>query len=465
MLTYSIEKSRSVPLYEGLAEAIRQDIASGKIASGERLPSKRALAKNLGLSVMTVERAYEELEDEGFVVPSPRRGFFAACPGPRGVPKAPRATSPVRKSERQLLADFAGSGTEPEAFPFDAWSRIMRRELRENRAALLGKQPAGGALPLRIEIARLLADFHGIEASPDRIVIGAGTEFLYGIALQLLGSGRRYALEDPGYGPAAAVWRNFGARVSFIPIDRKGMPPDLLRASGADTVHVTPSHHFPSGAVMPISRRYELLGWASDAPGRFVIEDDYDSEMRLFGRPLPALVSLDRADRVLYMNTFSKTLASSIRISWMVLPDELAERFSEKLAYYRCPVPAFEQYTLAEFLRLGYFERHLHRMREDYRRKQASLLELIRKDPVLGKGEILNSGEGLHFVLRLPPRKGTEEDAVKRAAASGVRVRPLSSFYEGTVPNEARNCFVLSYSPVPAESFGPAVRALSAAFG
>ncbi len=460
MLTYVLEKTRSEPLYAQLSRLIRDGILTGRIAPGERLPSKRPFAKNLGVSVITVENAYARLVDEGYVVSQPKSGYFAGDLRSIAAIRS-RDPEPARHEEQEgpeLIADLTSSQNEVSAFPFTVWSSIMRRELRCDRTALLTNPPPGGALELRKAIASHLEAFHGIEAQPSQIVVGPGTEYLCALIVRLLGRDLTYAVEDPGYPQTGRVYRSQGVKVVRAALDPQGMSAQALADAHADVAHVSPSHNFPTGIVMPPARRYELLGWAAQKEGRFIIEDDYDSEFRLSGKPISALKSVDALGRVIYMNTFTKTLASTVRISYMVLPPELSERFMRVCQGESCAVSTFEQYALARFIEDGSFETHLNRMRRLCLRKREALMDLIARSPLGKASAITGQDAGLHFLLAL---KTCDDDgaAASRALSQGVRIAPLSRYCSRQDPS-SRHVFVVSYSSVPLEALPRAVDAL-----
>ena len=375
MLSYDLTARDGTPLYEYLYRCIRDDIHRGVLSAGEKLPSRRSLAAHLGISVITVDNAYAQLLSEGYIQAEARRGYFVSA----ALRTVPASTQPVpaertpQPAERVWLADFVSNETRAEQFPFALWSRLIRELLSAEQETLLKNPPPGGRLDLRQAIAAHLLSFRGLRVDPEQIIIGAGTEYLYGLLVQLLGMDRVYAVEEPGYRKAASVYMSHGARCVPIPMDAAGLRAELLPASGASVAHVSPSHHFPTGRVMSAGRRAELLDWAA-AGDRYIIEDDYDSEFRLVGLPIPALQSIDRAGRVIYMNTFTKTLASTIRISYMVLPEALLRQYRAKLSFYACTVSSIEQATLAAFISRGFFEKHLNRTRSSCRRKRDRLL-------------------------------------------------------------------------------------------
>ena len=442
MRTYELKKSPGMPLYESLYRAIREDILSGALQSGEKLPSKRALAANLEVGKTTVEGAYGQLLEEGYIVSRERSGFYVEAVQ-RPVSRKPTAPHPVALSEEPPKADLTGNGTGQ--FPFSVWIRLQREVILDYGEQLLLPLHAQGVLELRQAIARNLEDFRGLSVAPDCILVGAGTDFLYNLLLQLLGQDKVYGVEDPGYGKIGKIYRAGGVRCLPIPMDDQGIRPECL--GDAQVLHISPSHHFPTGLVTPLQRRRALLDWAR-SKGGWIIEDDYDTEFRFRGRPLPAMQAMD-PDRVIYMNTFSKTLAPSIRISYMVLPPALMEKFRQQLGFYGCTVPSFEQYTLARFLDRGYFEKHINRMRKFYRARRNRVIAALEHCPAADRFTILEQDAGLHFLLQVDaPLSGPA--LVKKFAAQGLKVHLLSSFYQTPTP-ESDKSLVINYSAVDEE--------------
>ena len=316
--------------------------------------------------------------------------------------------------------------------------------LTEYADRLLEATDPCGAPALRAEIARYLRDFRGIHVSPDRILVGAGSEYLMHLIIQLLGRERVYGLENPGYRKLYQIFAAGGAAVRPLPLDKQGLRADALAESDASVVYLTPSHHFPLGTVMPAARRLELLRWASAAPGRYIIEDDYDSEFRYASRPIPALGELDRDGRVVYVNTFAKSLAPGLRIGYLVLPDALMARYRAQFSLYSSTVPSFDQYTLAAFLRSGGFERHISRSRKLYQGRRDALLAALERALADVPHEVSRSEAGLHLLLHL--RNGMlERELIDRAAAAGVRVYGLSAYYTPPV-RPPRATLVLGYA-------------------
>ena len=421
MLTYELKKTPGVPLYEALYRCIRGDILSGALEPGQKLPSKRALAENLEVSKITVETAYSQLLSEGYICSREKVGYFVEA-----VERQPRVPRPVRAEEppkADAVLDLTGSGTGH--FPFSVWMKLQREVMLDYGKKLLLPMPNQGIAELRQAISRHLADFRGLHVPPENILVGAGTDFLYNLLIQLLGRDLTYAVEEPGYGKIRKIYAAGGVACVSAPMDRKGVRPDCL--GKARVLHISPSHHFPTGLITPVSRRAELLSWAV-SQGGYIIEDDYDSEFRFNAHPMPAMQSLDRSGRVIYMNSFSKTLTPSIRISYMVLPDTLMEKFRRELGFYGCTVPSFEQYTLARFLSRGYFEKHINRMRKFYRTRRNRVMETLQACPFAERLTILEQDAGLHFLLKVNTPL-SDRELTSRLLRSGIRVHSLSHYY------------------------------------
>ena len=440
MLTYELKKSPGVPLYEALYRCIRGDILSGNLPAGEKLPSKRALAENLEVSKITVEAAYNQLLSEGYIRSREKVGYFVEAVErvqPQAAPKA--QPEEPRKSAPRL--DLTGGGTVQ--FPFSVWSKLQREVMLDYGEQLLLPMPHQGIPELRQAIASHLAQFRGLQVDPDRILIGAGGDFLYNLLIQLLGRDKVYAVEEPGYGKIRKIYGAGGVACISAGMDGFGVRPDSL--ADARVLHISPSHHFPTGLVTPMHRRLELLQWAERVDG-YIIEDDYDSEFRFDAHPMSAMQSLDRQGRVIYMNSFSKSLAPSIRISYMVLPEGLMAQFREKLGFYGCTVPSFEQYTLARFLSRGYFEKHINRMRKFYKNRRNRVVSLLENCAFAEKLTILEQDAGLHFILKVDTEL-SDEALTAALGEAGVRIQPLSHYYHGN-PGQHQHHLVVNYAGV-----------------
>lgn len=460
MLTYSLEERGSLPLYEYLYGRIREDILSGALTAGERLPSKRALAEHLRVSVVTVEGAYAQLAAEGYLHTRPRRGFFVSL-----VDRVPAAKVPAAEiaaePERNWKLDLKTNRIDASRFPFAAWSRLTRQVLSEEGESLLRPIPHQGLWPLRQAIADDLRDYRGMAVAPERLVVGAGAEYLYLLLAQLLGPGAVFAVEDPGYPRIRQVYGASGVRCAPVPLDAQGLNVSALKRCGASVAHISPSHHYPTGLVMPIRRRQELLRWAEEMNG-VIIEDDYDSEFRFSGRPIPPLQSIDRDGRVIYLNTFSQTIAPSMRVGFMVLPPRLMERYRRKLDFYACTVPGMEQSVLAKFIAGGQYEQHLSRMRNEYRARRAAVLAAFRGSPFAGRITLSEQDAGLHFLLRLDTDR-SDAALRSRAEAMGVRLGFLSEYAASPDPALA-HILVINYAGLEEARLPQAIALLAEVF-
>lgn len=459
MFTVELDSSSATPLYQQLYSFIKEQIISGKIASKEKLPSKRTLAKNLGISILTVETAYSQLNAEGFIYSLPKTGYFASQITTLKTSKSGTSLQPhsPEESAPQYRINFSDSQTDPKTFPFSVWAKLLRDVLNQNQNAVMKNSPAQGTLILRQAIAKHLQDFRGMQVDPSTIVIGAGTEYLYTLLVQLFGFDKTYAVEDPCHKKIVKIYKSFGVNAVQIPMDKNGILIDGLDAKDADIVHLSPSHHFPTGIIMPVSRRYELLNWAQSRKNRYLIEDDYDSEFRFNGKPLPTLQSIDTNEKVIYMNTFTKTLSSTIRISYMVLPPQLMKLYNEKLNFYSCTVPVIDQYTLAQFIDQDFFEKHINRMRKTCSLKRDAFISAIQKYDRKNIFSIIEGDAGLHFLLSV--KKEFLKDFEKNLSDKKIRLISVADYYKKPA-SESRNVFVINYSSIPQERIDEVVKEL-----
>ena len=489
MLDYKLENRGSSSLYEYLYQQIRSDILSGSIEAGEHLPSKRALAEHLGVSVITVENAYDQLVAEGYVYSLPRRGFYAReMPERASVQPGPPAPALGSRPDNDASADDIdrdlpgpGRASANDAVRFDfaspssiaasagarLWSKALRSALAsEPDEVLYGPSPAQGSLRLRCAIAHHLKANRGMDADPACIVVGAGAQLLDVQLAQLFGTTRTFAVEDPGYLRLTHIYQALGARVRHIAMDSQGVSVDDLAAKRADVLHLMPSHQFPTGRVTSIARRYELMGWAASATGRYLIEDDYDCEFRLAGRPVPPLASIDATGRVVYTNTFSRSLSSALRLAYMVLPPTLMERYTRELSFYSSTVSSIDQVVLARLLEDGSYERHVSRIRKRQRDARDKLVQAVRASGLNDRASIEEADSGMHFVLAVEDAR-PDTRLADLALARGVRLSPLSSFAwcgEHAAQPDGLKRFVIQYGGVSAADFEPAVQALERAW-
>lgn len=462
MLTYDYTDI-DVPLYEYVYTRIKEDIQNGTLPAGTKLPSKRTFAKNNGISTITIENAYEQLMSEGFVYALPRKGYFVADISM--IPSSPKKGSvcldielPRNKDLEHTEVDLSDNSTNPDNFPFSVWSRVMREVITHKYDVLMKPSLTGGVPELRAAISEYLKSFRGMLVDPNQIIVGAGTEYLYTLLIQLMCRNKKICLENPGYNKSEKIYTNNGVSCCHAGMDKEGLIIDELRKSGADIVHVSPTHHFPTGVTMPVSRRYELLSWANEKAERYIIEDDYDSEFRINGRPIPPLISLDGCEKVIYINTFSKTLASTIRISYMILPKKLANLFYRNLSFYSCTVSNFEQYALAGFISGQFFEKHINRMRLLYSRVHRDVVSCIRKHPVSESCEIIENDSGLHFLLRIRTQLGDRE-MKQRLNRKGININALSEYFCEGVTRDL-HLFLVNYSNLTTDKINKALDAI-----
>lgn len=480
MLTYNFEDRGKQSLYEYLYNCIKEDILSGKIKAGEKLPSKREMAKNHNISVITVENAYAQLMVEGYIFAQEKKGYFASeiseqymSTSLHNSTKHTETTGEKQNQQsgfenRQInnkqsdkkkdwLVNFNSNHIMYDSFPFATWSRIMRQTLLDRENSFLVSPAPNGVLELREAIAGHLSHFRGMDINENNIIVGAGTEYLYSIIVQLLGNDSVIAVEDPGYQKISKVYESNGVKCLHLPIDRSGIQTKALKGKKIDAVHISPSHHFPTGRVMPVSRRQHLLNWARENHG-FIIEDDYDSEFRFSGRPIPAMAGMDSA-HVIYMNTFSKTLAPSIRIAYMVLPDELMEKYNNELNFYSGTVSSFEQYTLANFISGGYYERHINRMRNYYRDYRNTIISAIKQSPIDSKVTIEEENAGLHFILGIN-QKIDDEKFKEILRNHNINISSVTDYCYNDL-EEFRHKFIINYSAVTKDKLTKALEIMN----
>lgn len=454
MLTYNLENRGKLSLYEYLYECIKKDIIAGKIKADEKLPSKRELSQHLNISVITVQNAYEQLIAEGYIYAVEKRGYFVNkinmlnISGERNKTDNTGNDNKYRDlqsgSEREYFADFKTNSISYDKFPFSVWSKIMRNILSEHEKAFVQNLPSMGLVELRKAIADNLYRFRGMNVSYEQIIIGAGTEYLYSIIIRLLRRDSVVAVEDPGHKKISQIYTSQGVECRYIPLDKYGMDIESLKKSGANAAHVSPSHQFPTGIVMPVKRRYRLLEWADGEENRYIIEDDYDSEFRFTGRPIPTMQSIDFNGKVIYVNTFSKTLMPSIRIAYMVLPLRLAAAYNDKIGFYSCTVSGFEQMALARFISEAYYERHINRMRNYYRGYRNTIISAIKNSDLGKHAEIKEENAGLHFILKVNTDM-EDDEFVKKAGDNGINIACVSQYCTQTA-ERYRHMLLINYS-------------------
>ena len=458
-LPFALNAADKTPLYEQLYRALVAQIRSGALPAGTRLPGKRTLAGQLGVAVNTVDAAYQILAAEGYLEARQRSGFVVQETWDPAPPAADRemAARPAAEPPRRWRFDLGTGGVDTALFPFRTWGRIQK-ELLYAAPELLGHGHPQGDENLRQAIAGYLAAYRGVDCDPDQIVVGAGTEYLLGLVAGLF-RGAEAAVENPGYRRVRTILENNGLTCRCVPIDDSGLDAAALAQSGASLCCVTPSHHFPTAVTMPAARRGQLLRWAAEGTGRYLIEDDYDAEFRFDIRPLPSLQGMaGRRGPVVYLCTFSKSLAPSIRIACMVLPPELLARYRETYGSYANTVSRFEQQTLCRFMEEGHFTRHLSRMRLAYKNRMEALAAALQG--TFPKAVLRGKHTGLHLLLTLPGGPG-EAEMVAAARRAGAGLTGLSDYYMEGAETCPESTVVLGYAALPDRD----IPALAAALG
>ncbi|MBQ3424296.1 MAG: PLP-dependent aminotransferase family protein [Clostridia bacterium] len=347
------------PEYLKLYEEMRREIIRGVWPAGSRLPSRRQMALDRGLSAVTVEHSYDMLCQEGYIQPRARSGFYVIYRDEDGFAASEEITVP-----RQTPV----TGEAGETFPFSVLARAMRRVLSDWGEAIMQKSPNTGVVQLRRAIASYLDRNRGIQVSEEQIVIGSGSEYLYGLVVEMLGPNRVFCLEFPSYVKIEQVYRAKGVTCEMLPLGQDGIDGRALSRARGSVLHITPFRSYPSGVTASASKRAEYIRWSMNGD-RYIVEDDFESEFSLLRKPEDTVYALSEGGNVIYLNTFTRTVSPSLRVGYMVLPEAMVEMFSEKVGFYSCTVPAFEQYVLAQIIDDGDLERHINRMRRKRRRQ------------------------------------------------------------------------------------------------
>ena len=462
-LLITLDSKGKTPLYEQIYGFIKSEIQKRKILPGEALPSSRSLSRQLMVSRSTVDLAYEQLVSEGYLESVPCKGYFV-CDMEELFQLAGLRTN-IRQRPEQVKEtypyDFAVNGIDPEGFPQNAWRKISKQILMEDDGSLFQLGDAQGEWELREAIASYLHHARGVEAGPEQIVVGAGNDYLLMLLSVILGTDTRIAMENPTYKSAWNCFESLGHEMAAVSMDDAGMVPDQLEESKADVAYVMPSHQFPMGMVMPMKRRLQLLAWAKASSGRYIIEDDYDSEFRYKGKPIPALQGYDQNDTVIYIGTFSKAIAPAIRISYMVLPQTLLAAYEERGKNFSVTVSRVDQKIIELFLREGYFERHLNRMRALYKGKRDLILKLLK--PLRSVCCVSGEHAGVHLLLQLLNGM-TEEEAVERTKAVWIKVYPLHQYYVNGERKRETEGILLGYATLEESVIETAMNALNRAW-
>ncbi len=441
----SLSENNALPLYQQLYRQLKKEIQTGNLTTGQKLPSKRKLAEQLHVSINTIDSAYTQLEAEGFILSSPRRGFYVQETGslPQAfiLPDVPVSVEDMT-TQSPYTVDFSPFGMAHQQFPYGVWRRLMKNCFNEYNPQLLQRTPPQGDWGLRAAVADYLYRARGVVCTPDQIVMGAGTDHLLSILAYILPNSYSLAVENPLYNRAHILFQRYGHKITTVPVNVDGLSLAHLPKAENVLLYTTPSHQYPLGYAMPIGQRTALLRWSGDAAHRYIIEDDYDSEFRYTSRPIPALQSIDKMGRVIYLGTFSRSVAPALRISYMVLPQELLALYRKQYQGYASAVSGFEQILLREFMMSGSFETHVNRMRIYYKARRQCLVDAMASINEIA--DILGEPAGHHLTIRIS--NGMSESAlVKTAEKSGVRVYPISPYFIGPIPTIYHSTIMLGF--------------------
>jgi len=461
MITYYFDETNKTAKYEQLYNHIKLLIHNDTLKAYEKLPSKRQLATHLKISQITVESAYMQLKAEGYIQSVNKVGFFVEpTTFIRESPKNDINLTITKPVPKTYVYDLKTNVIDPLHFPYELWSKLEKEAFQDVNHSLLNSGDSFGYVGLRKQISDYLFQYRGIKADESQIVIGAGTEVLLQLLTFLLGTSCRYALETPGYPKLEKLYQAFGINPKLIELDEFGMIVSELERAQIDVVHVSPSHQFPTGIVMPITRRIQLLTWANQSLKRYIIEDDYDSEFRFAGNPIPALQGLDQFGKVIYLNSFSKSIAPTLRMSFMVLPQELLNRYLQSFGFLSCSVPIFDQIALSRFMESKAFEKHLNRMKIIYKNKRDLFIDLLKTSTFGHHVSFFGAEAGLHFIMKWDSII-EETMLIQKAKDNGVRIYGLHEFSKGrkTYPQ-----LVIGYGNYQKDDFEQIVKRLELAW-
>lgn len=452
-ITITLNTNSSIPMYEQIYNHIKKEIKDASIASGVKLPSTRYLAQYLDVSRSTTQMAYDQLLSEGYIESIPCKGYYTCAIDGLYDLKNTIKKADIKKEvstntvdiESKYKYSFSPRGVDLSIFPFNSWRKVTRNVLSNNNIDLFNIGESKGEESLRNTICEYLHSSRGVNCDSSQIIIGAGNDYLLMLLNNLLPSDAIIAMESPTYVQAYKTFTTLGRTVLPINMDNSGLSVDELTESMASIAYVMPSHQYPLGIVMPVKRRIELLNWAKASDARYIIEDDYDSEFRYKGKPIPALQGSDTNDNVIYLGTFSKAIAPAIRVSYMVLPVILADKYNNLLIFCSSSVSRIDQNIINEFITDGYYERHLNKMRALYKSRHDALINALK--PFEAAFTISGENAGIHILLTSKTGK-TEEELIRSAADVGVRVYPLSDYYIGNTLHASHNTIILGYSKI-----------------
>ncbi|MDR6999190.1 PLP-dependent aminotransferase family protein [Neobacillus niacini] len=460
MLMFKLDKSAAKPLYEQLYTGIKDAIIQKQIEVGTKLPSKKKLAEFLNISQTTIEIAYAQLIAEGYVGSKPRIGFFVEEIDELPYIEKGLLNMPVEMVEKKIYQfDFHPGKIDTDSFPFSLWRKYAKNLYDNSSKEFLQIGDPQGEFALRAEISKYLYQSRGIVCKSEQIVIGSGTEHLLPMILRLLENDSKFALENPGYSAIPKI--QLQDKAISIPVDEDGLMVDELERTNANVVYITPSHQFPTGAVLSATRRTHLLNWAAKDENRYIIEDDYDSEFRYIGKPIPALHGLDQNNKVIYMSTFSKSLMPSLRVAYIVLPSTLLRKYKEIFSFYSATVPRFDQHILANFMRDGHFSKHLNRMRKIYRKKHEKLTQIF--ETYYPDVIITGDQAGMHILISVPLSK-SEDQLKQMAKKNNIAIYPVSDYLLSPIEYKYPT-FLFGFGSIPFDQIEKGIHQLMQCWG
>lgn len=456
-----IDRSSKLPLYEQIYSALVEEILTGSLSAGDRLPATRKLAEELSVGRNTVDKAYQQLAAEGYIDPRIGSGFTVnEIPGQLPAKTSTPDHWETAPAQRPARFDFAYGSMDSTVFPHDQWRKSVNNAMTTMELSQVLPYPCRqGELALRQELVRYLQRSRGVICQPEQMVITCGQQHSMEIIANIFeNSSKVFAMEEPGYDGIRAIFANHHFRLLPIPVESDGISLSVLKQKKTDLLYITPSHQFPTGAVLPIGKRRQLLSWAQETD-TYLIEDDYDSELRYYTNPIPSLQSLDIHERTIYTGTFSKSLAPSMRTAYIVFPKSLLPAYRAYYQRYNSQVPPLHQLALADFIKSGGYERHINRLRTVYRKKQAALLSAL--SDVFGDSvSVSGGGAGIHLLINVKS-PFPQEELIRRAESIGIRFYSTKVLYihEENCP---RSQLLLGFPTIPESAFPRILKELRA---
>ncbi len=457
MLTLMIDTDSKQSYYEQLYCRLRDLIRNGELISGTKLPSGRNMAEKLQISRNTVSLAYDQLVSEGYIEARPKSGYYVCkLSGQLRMSHSEERKETTEKSETVYKYNFTPFSIDIHSFPYSTWRKLYSRALNDLDEKILLRGDNQGDYELRAAVASYLNTSRAVKCSAEQILIGAGNDYLLQLLCQIFSKDTVVAMENPTYPKAYKIIKKFGFSISPIPVNKNGIDIDELKKTDAKLVYVTPSHQYPLGVIMPIVKRSELLSWAEENKDRYIIEDDHDSEFRYKGKPIPSLQGFDNSDSVIYMGTFSRAISPGIRVGYLVLPQRLLNSCGEQLLFYSSTVSRTEQTVLTYFIKEGYFERHLNKMRKQYKARHDRMLTELK---IFGD-RIKISGEyaGLYLVVTFQDHMINEAVLLKAAVTLNMCIRTLKPHY--IIDTEQYSSILLGFACIEEENIAEGIKAL-----